>query len=158
MTPYEGFSIVLAAIAILVSIAAIVVSIVTFSKANALNLGNIELYINERITHTKERVSDIELQMSELVSKSKRTAQEERVLETFRHSFMAAVENNINAYEEACAKYLDKKVDRKRFTKLYKTEIRQLVENEAFKEYFDGVTSRYKAVLKVYKSWENLEK
>ena len=33
-------------------------------QANALAMGNVELYMNERITHTKERVSDISLQMS----------------------------------------------------------------------------------------------
>jgi hypothetical protein len=151
MSIYEGISLTLSAIAIFVSITA-------YIRANILASGNIELYINERITNTKERVSDTTMQMAFLASKDQRTAQEEKQFEIFQHNFRTAIENNLNAYEEACAKYLDNKVDRKRFEKHYRIEIRQLVENEAMKEYFDGVTSRYRAILKVYTSWENLEK
>ncbi len=41
---------------------------------------------------------------------------------------------------------------------MYKDEIRNLVHDEEFKKYFDGVTSTYKAILKVYREWEDLEK
>lgn len=127
-------------------------------QANALAMGNVELYMNERITHTKERVSDISLQMSPLLAKSSLTDDEENVKETFIHNFNLAIENNINAYEEACTKYLDGKVDRERFRRNYRREVRQLVEDTAHKNYFDGVTSPYKAILKVYDEWENQEK
>jgi hypothetical protein len=93
-----------------------------------------------------------------LVSKDRRTSEEEKQLEIYQRSFNAAVEGNINAYEEACAKYLDGKVDRKRFGKNYRVALRQLIETPELKGYFDAVTSRYKAILKVYDSWENLEK
>ena len=81
------------------------------------------------------------------------------------YGFLSAVRDkednlnkSINAYEEACAKYLDKKVDRKRFQKMYRVEVPQLVEKPELKDYFDAITSRYKAILKVYEMWENAEK
>lgn len=158
MTPFEIVSIIFAFVAIVVSIIAYRKADTTATKANDIALGNLELYIGERITNTKEKVSDVSLQMATLMSKQKKTPDDERVLAIFEKAFRTAIENNINAYEDACAKYLDNKVDRTRFEKLYKAEVRQLVESIDLKEYFDGVTSRYKAILKVYDQWENLEK
>lgn len=155
MRSYEVITIIVSSGALIASIIAILMS----KGANNVALGNIELYINEIITHTKEKVSDCVVQMTELVTKENRTAQENKMLITYEKAFYSAIENNLNAYEEACAKYLDKKVDKGRFAKLYKSEIKQVVENNDLKQkYFDGVTSKYKAILKVYKEWEDLEK
>lgn len=92
------------------------------------------------------------------VSQTEKSPETLKQLEGFGHAFKAAVESNINAYEEACAKYIDNKYDRKRFKKIYQISLRQLVENPQHKPYFDGVTSRYKAILKVYSEWENPER
>ena len=70
----------------------------------------------------------------------------------------SAIEINLNAYEEACAKYIDNKVDKERFKKNYMVSIRQEVENPTNKERFNATTSPYKAILKVYAEWFNLEK
>lgn len=158
MTPYEKVSTVLSVVAIVVSVIAYITANNKATRANQVALGNIELYISERITATKEKVSEISLQMATLMSKQKKTSEDKKILAIFEKTFMTAVENNINAYEDACAKYLDNKVDRNRFEKIYKSEIRQLVESDDLKEYFDGVTSKYKAILKLYDQWENLEK
>jgi hypothetical protein len=158
MTLFELISLIFAFGAIIISIIAYRKADSTATRANEIALGNSELYIGERITSTKEKVSDVSIQMATLMSKQKKTPDDERKMAVFEKAFKSAIENNINAYEGACANYLDNKVDRIRFQKLYKTEIRQLVESEDFKEYFDGVTSKYKAILKVYNQWENLEK
>ena len=143
---------------IIISGLAFVFSIFAIIKTKSNSEGNIELYINERITTTKENVTNIVLLMSSLSAKNNRNEEEERILEIYTHALNSSIENNLNAYEEACAKYLDNKVDKKRFKKTFKTEIRQLVENEEYQDYFNGVTSKYRAILKVYNSWENLEK
>jgi ribosomal protein L17 len=121
-------------------------------------MANVELYINERITNTKDKVNEISMTMSPLLSRTNRSPEENNLLGAYKTVFESALENNINAYEEACAKYLDGKVDKKRFKKTYCTEIRQLVESKDLKKYFDSITTRYKAVVKVYDEWENLEK
>ena len=67
-------------------------------------------------------------------------------------------EEFLNAYDEACQKYLDKKVDKERFKKSYFTEIQSIVKNENFKPKYDTQSTPYKATVKVYNEWFDLEK
>lgn len=151
MTLYELISIIIAA-------GALVFSLIAFFSSKRIAVAQIELYMNERITNTKEKVSEQASIMAPLRAKKSLSEEERRLLDSYEKIFLAAVENNLNAYEEACAKYLDKKVDCGRFKKTYKKEIRQLVEREELKTYFNATSSSYKAILKVYTEWENLEK
>jgi ribosomal protein L17 len=151
MNAHESISISIAGVALIISVISIITSI---RNSSAM----IELTINERITTTKEKVGDVSNIMTPLLAKENPNADEKRMIDLYLKQFDLAIENNLNAYEEACAKFLDKKVDKKRFKKIYKTEIRKLVEHKEFKKYFDGVTSNFKAILKVYKQWEDLEK
>lgn len=140
-------------ISLILSLFAILISIITWIKTSLSSSANLELYMNERITNTKEKVSDISIQLSDYISDKKSPK-----YITLQKAFTNSLENNFNAYEEACAKYLDRKVDKTRFKKNYKNEIKRLVENEETKQYFNGVSSNYRAIIKVYKMWEDLEK
>jgi len=115
MTLYEIATVVIAVIALIIS----VISLVTSMKNSS---AMIELTINERITNTKEKVGDVSNIMTPFLAKQEPTAEEKRIIDLYTKQFDLAIENNLNAYEEACAKYLDKKVDKKRFKKIYKTE------------------------------------
>lgn len=98
--------------------------------------------------------------MVPLVSKEKvgNIANEDKeALELYRKNFNAATQTLINYYDSACSKYTDGKVDKVRFKKSYKNEIRKLVENKDLNEYFDPLTSSYKPILNVYTEWEHLE-
>jgi len=150
MTSYEWFSTIF-------SVSAVVISVIALRKSSSFAAGSIELYINERITNTKDKVSDISMTMSPLLSKTGRSTDDNKLLEAYGTILRSAIENNLNAYEEACAKYLDGKVDKERFRKTYRTEIRQLVENEKMREKFEPLTTRFKAIVKVYTEWENME-
>ena len=55
-------------------------------------------------------------------------------------------------------KYLDKKVDIKRFKKNYYTEIKNLVENENTKDVYANIQTKYHATVEVYEKWNNPEK
>jgi hypothetical protein len=151
MNGIEIFNISVASLALIIS----VITYITSSKnASAM----VELSINERITTTKEKVSEMSMIMTPLLAKASLTPVEEKMIELYTKQFNLSIENNINAYEEACSKYIDGKVDKKRFKKLYKTEIRKLVEHKDLSNYFDALRSEFKAILKVYNEWENLEK
>jgi len=151
MNVYEILSITIASLAFFISIASIIIN-------NKNASATIELTINDRITATKEKVSNVSVLMAPFLAKKTKSATDKVMIETYAKQFDLAIENNLNAYEEACAKFLDKKVDRNRFKKIYIAEIRQLVENAELKKYFDAVSSRYRAILKVYNEWENHEK
>jgi len=70
----------------------------------------------------------------------------------------SAEQSLVNAYDHACSKYIDGKVDKARFKKNYQIEIRQLVQNEDLKHRFDPITSSHRPILNVYEEWENPER
>ena len=128
---------------------------------NMISMANLELMVSERISNSKDKVGDITMIISPLIAKknaSGLTADEQGTLDAQSKVLDSAIENNINAYEDACTKYLDEKIDKVRFKKSYHTEIRQLVESEKLQSYFNPVTSKFKGILKVYDEWNNLEK
>ena len=73
--------------------------------------------------------------------------------ELLQQAYYAAEETYRNAYEDACGKYLDGKVDKNRFKKLYNVEIRRLVEDEPYKRYYENNQSAYTSTLTVYREW-----
>ena len=70
-------------------------------------------------------------------------------------SFESAEEQYRNAYEEACSKYLDGKIDKERFEKMYLIEIQNLVTNIDQKIHYDATQSHYRCTLAVYNQWFN---
>lgn len=58
-----------------------------------------------------------------------------------------------NAYEDACAKYLDRKIDVERFEKMYKQEINKLVNDPQQKEFYATNQTTYASTVAVYKKW-----
>lgn len=70
-----------------------------------------------------------------------------------QQAYFTAEEQYRNAYEEACGKYIDGKIDKIRFEKLYKQEIYKLVNDENQKEYYATNQSKYASTISVYKKW-----
>ena len=149
MTPYEIVAIIISGIGLLISI----ISIVRANNAHKIAQGQIELNIHQLLNQTKKDVMDVTLVIAEKCSDN-----DESMKAVLTQALNTANERNLNAYDEACAKYLDNKVDKERFKKNYHIEIRQLVEDENNISKFDANTSPYKGILKVYKEWNDLEK
>ena len=70
-----------------------------------------------------------------------------------QQAYFSAEEMYRNAYEDACAKYLDKKIDVERFEKMYKQEIYKLVNNPQQKEFYATNQTTYASTVAVYKNW-----
>ena len=133
-------------IAIIISIVAFGFSLFSFFKSNSLTKGQVEMQIRDMISSAKWRYADLGIQLSK-----------DNQNQTLIASTKAALEDVLNAYDEACAKYIDKKVDMERFKKLYVTEIRNLVEDNNTKSYYVLPQSKFQATVKVYREWNNLE-
>ena len=58
-----------------------------------------------------------------------------------------------NAYEDACDKYRQGKVNKEGFRRMYQIEIRRLVEEEPYKKYYEDNQSPYINTLNVYREW-----
>lgn len=146
MTLYEFLAIGISCIGVGISI----ISLLKSNSANKISQGQIELSIHQLIQQTQKDVMELSLRIAD--QEDPEEGKNEILLQVFKTAF----EQNLNAYEEACAKYLDGKVDRERFKRNYIIEIRRLVEE--YKEKFDSTTTPYKCILKVYKEWNDLEK
>ncbi|MGR2840669.1 hypothetical protein ABMX64_22135 [Vibrio vulnificus] len=132
------------------------------SKENLdLQHGMVELEMRQAIENAKSKVNDISIVMAPLVAREESeqglSIEDTKTLEIYRKNFNAAVQTLMNTYDDACSKYIDGKVDKVRFKKNYRYEIRNLLENKELKEYFDPLTSRYKPILNVYTEWDNME-
>lgn len=136
-------------ITVIVSIIALAVSAFSLFvsyKAHKVALAQVELDIRNLITRAKERYEDKVLSFEENKTKPVYT------------KLMAAVlEDYLNAFDEACAKYVDNKIDKKRFKKTYFDEIRQLVESNAFRDKYAEPQTKYEATIKVYREWNKRE-
>lgn len=124
-----------------------IAAILTYLNGKKTAYGNIELQIRSMISEAKYR----QIQFAEKLSCDPDN-------EYVKSQFAALNEELLNAYDEACAKYLDRKVDKERFRKMYFHEIKQLVECNDYSNEYDKVSSRYIATIKVYQEWVNLEK
>ena len=159
--------VILTALAVIVSVIALCVSFSASRKSNDLaavangltktanemqkgqlemQKGQVEMQIREMISAARGRYQDKAVQLSV-----------QETSELFESIVNSALEDVLNAYDEACAKYLDGKVDKERFKKLYHDEIRQLVNNTANIEKYREPQTKFHATNKVYNEWNNLE-
>lgn len=138
-------------ITLVLGIASVITACVTLllsSKYNKLVQAQVEMQIRERITNARNRYEDLIISHGDQL-------QDKGLI---RQVYESTKEELLNAYDEACQKYLDKKVDKERFKKSYFTEIQDIVKNEVFKQKYDTQSTSYKATVKVYNEWFNLEK
>lgn len=124
-----------------------VATILLSHRYNKLVQGQVEIQIRERITNARIRYENLTIEHQKNLKD-----------ELIQGVFNSSKEEFLNAYDEACQKYLDKKVDRKRFKKSYSNEIQSIVKNPAFKSEFDSRSTPYQATVKVHDEWFNLEK
>ena len=69
------------------------------------------------------------------------------------------IEEEINAYDQACLFYKERKIDKKSFKKTYKTEILNLIEDRNYKEVgkFNDIDCKYENLINVYKEWTKIK-
>ena len=137
-------------ITLILGIASIITSCTTILlslRYNKLVQGQVEMQIRERITNARIRYEDLIINHKDEIKDKLINSVYESTKEEF-----------LNAYDEACQKYLDEKVDKERIKKSYFTEIQSIVTNEHFKQKYDTQSTPYKATVKVYNEWFDLEK
>lgn len=138
---------ILAITSIVISLITAGATIILSYRYNKLVQAQVEMQIRERITNARTRYEDFIIShVSKIMSKIKELAYE------------SIKEDLLNAYEEACQKYLDAKVDKKRFKKSYSKELQKLVADKNFIGKYDSKSTQYEATVKVYEKWFNVEK
>jgi len=141
----EITTLVIETASIIIAIVALIISVYSLSIAKSrvlLVMGQVEMQIRDRIKSARNRRDDLALRHKSELGE-----------QIVKDVIASAEEEYLNAYEEACQKYLDNKVDRKRFKKAYFDEIRNIVEDEHYAERFGKLNTRFKAIEKVFKEW-----
>lgn len=170
MTMYEIVAVIVSIVALVVTLVNVVFYVKLTTKYNALvqeqnkisieqnkiSQGQAETQMRELIMRARQEVSVCSEKLVNCVLRDNKNSSQLQTV--YQKMFDAAQEDLRNAYEEACSRYLDEKVDKERFKRMYYSEIQNLVENKEQIEHFDTVKSRYKCILKVYKEWFDLEK
>lgn len=133
-------------------------------RANDIAVGQSETTLREAISNARQRIEESSFKIEEFLFgrlPTQLNAAEKRRLELLSKSRSAIIENYLNAYEDACGKYIDNKIDKVRFKKAYISEIANLckpdVESYA-KHMHPKSTSKYEAIWKVFDEWHRHEK
>lgn len=153
--------------AIIISIISLFLAIISISSSiklgkenTRLSNGMISLSVSKPISDAVARLNDIGIKMNPLRAKKDAGTiieAEGYELNALSENAKVAIQEMLNSYEEGCALYIDNKLDKIRFKKSYQVAIRNLLENNELRIYFDSTTSMYKAILKVYNEWEDQE-
>lgn len=131
--------------------------------ANDIAIGQAENDLRRDIINARNRYEDICSEAEEITQgkpPQELTLEEKKRLAPKLKRMSSCLEGLLNSYENACSKYLDKKIDTLRFKKSYISEIRTLFEqaDERVKSFLNPEgTSRFKALWKVYREWNDLE-
>ncbi|WP_028865286.1 hypothetical protein [Psychromonas aquimarina] len=126
-----------------------------------LQHGQLENEIRQSIENSKMNITNIVITMAPLKAKESIgniSDEDKKTLDIYTSSSDSAIQTMLNIYDDACAKYIDNRVDKGRFKKNFYVEIRNLLQEEEMNKYFHPNTSNYKAIMRVYDEWENLEK
>lgn len=142
MTVNNIITMILSILSIMISLITLIYTIINSQKMKKISFGEIEYSIRTHIDSARNNLNDA-LLVSDQSDK-------------YKQFIRVRIEEFLNAYEEACAKYLDNKVDKKRFHNTYYSEIQKLVESKEFKEYFQ-FGSNYDAIKIVYTKWFKLD-
>ena len=72
---------------------------------------------------------------------------------------VVAQETWLNAHDQACMSYREGKLNKTTFKKAYLVPIRQLVEHDSTKDFFNPPhSSKYQSILYVYNEWETSQR
>lgn len=141
---------------IAISTLALFLSIYAYIKTNAIANANLELNIYNLIRSSKSSLFEISKQLMLLEENKLKKAENAKAI------YDSLIEDYVTSYEEACSKYLDNKVDKVRFEKSFKNDIRKIVEDEEINKIVNfgkpSAKSQYGALLKIYGMWFNKEK
>lgn len=123
-----------------------------------------ELDIRAMLSSRRDKMNDVARDLEAITkgrAPDKLSDDEKQHVAVVYTRLVSVHEDVLNAYEEACAKYRDKKVDVTRFKKSYHGELRTVVEAKEGHPFYKFLhpegTSAFKAIWTVYKEWNDLE-
>lgn len=123
-------------ITVVLSAISIIISIFTWIKTNKKTNAQIEIEIKKMIDEKKQAFIN--------------NITDEKIIANY------LIEEELNAYDKACALYKDNKVDKERFKKDYYNEIANIFENENFVTVgkLNEKSCKYNNLIDIYDKWK----
>ncbi len=133
----------------------------------SVEIGSIADYLNVFLTgiitffvyrYTKKQSdAQMEIAVREMISSARSNLRQIIITDTSVKEALLneAKEELLNAYDEACAKYIDKKIDKKTFKRMYYGEIKNIVKNEEFKKMINWPKSKFPHIVQVHQEWDS---
>lgn len=123
-------------IAVGLSAISVIISIITWIKTNKKTNAQIEIEIKKMIDEKKQAFIN-------------KVTDEKKITNYL-------IEEELNAYDKACALYKDNKVDKERFKKDYYNEITNIFENENFVSVgkLNEKSCKYNNLIDIYEKWK----
>jgi len=110
-------------------------------KYNNLVSGQIALQLRENISSVRRRYDDLSLQCFPNNN------------EIIQHIIDSNTEDLCNAYDQACTLYNLEQLDKNGFKRQYYHEIKNIVEDDNFKDKYEPSTTIYRDTRNVYEEW-----
>jgi len=132
-------------------------------RSNNIAIGQTETSLREQIMNARNRMEDCGFKIQEFLKGRKKpdlSDEELPHLDFLESTWRSSTESYLNAYEDACGKYLDDKTDKQRFKKAYINEIKNICDPKRTsyeRLMHPESTSNYEAIWKVYKEWHRYE-
>lgn len=124
-------------------------------KAYLNSQGDSELLLYNSIAEALRRQDDYAVRLLEA---KERQDENSNLVKGYETLLSSARQGFLNAYDVACQRYLDNKVDKVRFEKTYRRRIADLFEQEQYRELIkDRATTRYQALWLVHKNLSTIE-
>ncbi|MDU1062623.1 MAG: hypothetical protein E7A34_00010 [Leclercia adecarboxylata] len=117
------------------------------SKRDLNTLGDSEIKLYELISKSIIEFSKFQIELKE---KAEKEGEHYKMSKADNSMLDLHIENVLNAYDIACQRYLDGKLDSTRFASTYKVVIGKLFENSLYKPVLDKKNLQYSALNKVH--------
>ncbi len=133
----------------------------------SVEIGSIADYLNVFLTgiitvfvyrYTKKQSdAQMEIAVREMISSARSNLRQIIITDTSVKEALLneAKEELLNAYDEACAKYIDKKIDKRTFKRMYYGEIENIVNDDEFKKMINWPKSKFPHIIQVCQEWNS---
>lgn len=157
MSKYELISIIISSFALIITLVGVATTFRRLKVAEKIAIqsekvaqGQLKIGIRDRITQARSQVEETKLLIDEF-----KAANPRKSLDKKKKLLNSRLESFFNAYETACNLCINGNIDKEYFKIEYREEIRDLIESDSLKNFFDSTSSRYQSMIKLYKEWEN---
>ncbi len=134
MTYYEKFMLITNVLSVVAAVGSCFSAIITLQISKKFSNAQIEVYLTTILTDAKK-----EFRKEVLAYKNQ--------VEDDDSGYLMAIEELLNAYNEACSKYLQKKANKKWFNEIYTDEIKKITaEDTEIKVGFGSDASRFQSI------------